>query len=50
MFGFVLGLHLSFQLGLSLQEGDESTADDKNRVGQVIVAGFSRFTEALMMV
>ena len=39
-----------FELGLSLQRGDENDNEDENRVGQAIVAEFSQFQEVMTMV
>ncbi|KAL7555469.1 hypothetical protein ACA910_006131 [Epithemia clementina (nom. ined.)] len=39
-----------FELGLSLQRGDENADDEENRICQVIVAEFSHFKEVQTMV
>lgn len=39
-----------FELGLSLQKGDDASTDDENRVAQMIVNEFSHFKEVLVMV
>ena len=39
-----------FELGLSLQRGDEHAVDEENRICQMIVAEFSHFKEVLTMV
>jgi hypothetical protein len=39
-----------FELGLSLQRGDENDHEDEKRVGQAIVAEFSQFQEVMTMV
>ncbi|KAL7561438.1 hypothetical protein ACA910_009294 [Epithemia clementina (nom. ined.)] len=39
-----------FELGLSLQKGDENADDEENRICQIIVAEFSHFKEVQTMV
>jgi DnaJ-domain-containing protein 1 len=39
-----------FELGLSLQKGDDASSEDESRVAQMIVTEFSHFKEVLVMV
>ncbi len=39
-----------FELGLSLQKGDNASSEDESRVAQMIVTEFSHFKEVLVMV
>ena len=39
-----------FELGLSLQKGDDASSEDERRVAQMIVTEFSHFKEVLVMV
>jgi hypothetical protein len=39
-----------FELGLSLQKGDDASNEDESRVAQMIVTEFSHFKEVLVMV
>ncbi|KAL7554369.1 hypothetical protein ACHAWF_017810 [Thalassiosira exigua] len=44
------GCSYLFELGLSLQKGDESSNDDEKRIAQMIVSEFTYFKEVLTMV
>ena len=44
------GYSYLFELGLSLQKGDESSSDSENQIAQMIVSEFSHFKEVLTMV
>jgi hypothetical protein len=44
------GYSFLFDLGLSLQKGDESAGDDENQVGQLIIEEFCHFKEVRTMV
>lgn len=44
------GYSYLFELGLSLQKGDESSTDEQNRVAQMIISEFSHFKEVMVMV
>ena len=39
-----------FELGLSLQKGDDASSEDESRVAQMIVTEFTHFKEVLVMV
>ena len=39
-----------FEIGLSLQKGDESCSDDENRIAQMLITEFSHFKEVQTMV
>ena len=43
------GYGFLFELGLSLQRGDDSSDDNENRVAQMLVAEFSHFKEVMAM-
>ena len=45
-----LGYSYLFQIGFSLQRGNESRGEDENRIAQVLVAKFDHFKEVLTMV
>lgn len=44
------GYSYLFELGLSLQKGDDSSSDSENQIAQMIVSEFSHFREVLTMV
>ena len=44
------GYSYLFELGLSLQKGDDASTEDESRIAQMIVTEFSHFKEVLVMV